>query len=149
MAYSDLTILRSDVDGYEGVTFDAYDSGSLIGLGLNDDFTLDKAQKELKADILDNTGQLWRDGDYDSETALLDAIYDADSEGLLKELLALKFLSLWFFQDAQSEESLAYSKARSYHHKYVRYLSINIGRITSNLATPRSAPRYKFQSGYG
>lgn len=149
MPYSALTITRDDIDGYEGVTFDDYNSATTLKMGDRDSFVLDKAKKELKADILDNTGQFWRDGDYANETALLDALYDADSEGQLKDLLTLKFLSLWFFQDAQSEEALSYSKARSYHHKYVRYLSINLGRITSNLATPRSAPRYRFQSAYG
>lgn len=149
MAYSDLDITRDDIDGYEGVTFDSYSSSTFLGLGNRDDSVLSKAKKELRADILDNTGQFWRDGDYDTETDLLDAIYDADSEELLKELLCLKFLTLWFFQDAQSEGSLSYSKARSYHHKYTRYLGINIGRVTSNLSEPRSAPRFKFRSAYG
>lgn len=148
MAYSDLTITRNDIDGYEGVTFDSYDAGTTLGLGQRDSFVLDEAKKELKSDVLDKTSQYWRDGDYATETALLDAIYAADSDSLLKTLLTYKFLTLWFFQDAQNAESLSYSKAQTYHHKYVRYLDINVGRIISNLSTPRQAPRYKFQHGF-
>lgn len=149
MPYSALTISRNDIDGYEGITFDAYSGADTLSIGDTNDNTLDKAKKELKSDIIDRTGQYWRNGDYDTETALLDALFDTDDEGLLKELLALKFLSLWFFQDAQNDESLSYSKAKTYHHKYVRYLDINLGRILSDLSTPRTAPRYKMNHGYG
>lgn len=149
MAYTDLTITRDDIDGYEGVSLDRYDADTTLKLGDRDSFVLTKAKSELRADVLDMTGQYWRDGEYAGETELLDALYTADTQGLLKELLALKFLSLWFFQDASNEESLSYSKARSYHHKYVRYLSINIGRVTSYLSKPKSSPRYTFQSTYG
>jgi len=149
MSFANLTITRDDIDGYEGVTFASYSSSTALSLADNDDLVLGKAKKELRADILDYVGNLYRNGDFDSETDLLDTLDSVDDQDLLKELLTLKFLSVWFLQDAQSKETLSYDKFITYHQRYKQYLSINMGRITSKLDKPRSTPRFQLNHTYG
>lgn len=152
MAFSDLTLTRNDIDAFEGETFrdlNVTGAGTTLNISLKDTLVLNKAKDELKTDILERLHKYIADGTYASETALLDALYDADQESLLVNLLIYKFLELWFQQDAVSIQSMGYEKTRSYYAKYVHYLRINLQRLAGKLATPRAVPRFRMRSAYG
>ena len=152
MAFSSLTLTRDDIDAFEGETFrdlNVTASGTTVGLSTRDTLVLDKAKSELQTDILEKLGTYVTDGSYASETALLDALHDADSESLLVNILTYKFLELWFQQDATNVDSMAYQKAGNYYRKYVHYLQINLQRLAGSLSTPRTFPRFRMRSSYG
>jgi len=151
MSFSSLTLTRSDIDSFEGQTFQGVNvtsGGTTLNISEFDDETLTKANEELKTDILEKTTDFLNDDSYDTQTELLDAIYDADDENLLVNLLAYKFFELWFFQDATHEESFAFRKFTYYRSKYQHYLHINIKRLCGLLDTPKNAPRIKMRSTY-
>jgi hypothetical protein len=79
---------------------------------------------------------------------LLDAIYEADSEELLVDLLSYKFLELWFSQDATHKESYSFQKAGKYYAMYNQYLTGNLRRLSGLLAKPKTTPRVRFMSLY-
>jgi hypothetical protein len=152
MAFSSLTLTRSDINAFEGETFrdlNVTGVGTTLNLSLTDTLVLDKAKSELQTDILDSLQVYVSDGTYASETALLDALYDADDQDLLKNTLVYKFLELWFYQDATNEDSFAYQKAGHYYQKYSNYVKINIKRLSGGLATPKIVPRMRMRSSYG
>lgn len=152
MPFSSLTLTRDNIDAFEGETFrdlNVVAAGSTVGISTRDTLVLDKAKGELQTDILEKLGGYVTDGTYASETALLDALYDVDTEELLIDLLTYKFFELWFQQDATNTDSMAYVKAGNYYRKYVNYLQINLQRLAGSLSTPRRVPRFRMRSSYG
>lgn len=152
MPFSALTLTRSDIDAFEGETFrdvNVTGSGTTLNISLRDTLVLDKAKSELQTDILEKMNKYVVDGSYATETALLDALYDADSESLLVNLLTYKFLELWFQQDATNMDGFAFDKAGRYNAKYLHYLQINLQRLGGKLTTVRMVPRYRMRSSYG
>lgn len=152
MAFSDLTLTRSDIDAFEGETFrdlNVTGVGTTLNISLKDSLVLDRAKMELESDIIEKLQPYIADGTYASETALLDALYTADDQDLLKNLLAYKFFELWFQQDATHQDSMAFNKAGRYYHRYTNYLKINLQRLSGRLATPKHVPRLRMRSAYG
>ena len=95
MAFSDLTLTRNNIDALEELTFKGVNvtaGTTALNLSEKDNLILGKAIKLLKTDILENLREYINDSTYATETALLDAIYAADSEELLVDLLSYKFL---------------------------------------------------------
>lgn len=152
MPFSALTITRDDINAFEGETFrdlNVTGVGTTLNLSLRDTIILDKAKGELQTDILERLHKLIEDEVYATENELLDAIYDVDTESLLKNVLTYKFLEIWFQQDATNVNSFGYEKFKFYYRKYVHYLSINLRRLAGSLSTPRTVPRYRMRSIYG
>lgn len=152
MPFSSLTLTRNDIDAFEGETFrdvNVTASGTTLGISVRDTLVLDKAKSELQTDILEKMNKFVVDETYATETALLDAIYDADDENLLTNVLTYKFLELWFQQDATNTDGFAYEKAGRYNAKYLHYLHINLQRLGSRLTTVKILPRYRMRSSYG
>jgi hypothetical protein len=151
MAFSSLTLTRNDIDALEELTFKGVNvTGGTTTLNLSekDNLILDKAIKLLKTDILEELRDYINDDTYVSETALLDAIYDIDSEDLLIDLLSYKFLELWFNQDATHQDSFSYLKAGTYYRYYNQYLQANLRRLSGLLVKPKSPKRVIFTSVY-
>lgn len=151
MAFSSLTLTRDDIDALEELTFKGVNvTGGTTTLNLSekDNLILDKAIKLLKTDILEELREYINDDTYSTETALLDAIYDIDTEDLLVDILSYKFLELWFAQDATHEDSFSYMKARKYYAMYNQYLPANLRRLSGLLAKPKTKPRVRFMSLY-
>ena len=151
MAFSDLTLTRNNIDALEELTFKGINvttGSTTLNLSEKDNLILGKAIKMLKTDILENLREYINDTTYSTETALLDAIYAADSEELLVDLLTYKFLELWFSQDATSQDSFSYVKAGTYYRHYNCYLSSNLRRLSGLLAKPKTTPRVRFMSLY-
>jgi len=152
MAFSDLTLTRNDIDAFEGETFrdlNVTDVGTTLNISVRDTLVLDRSKAELESDIIERLQTYLADGTYATETALLDALYSADDQDLLKNLLAYKFFELWFQQDATHQDSMAFNKAGRYYHKYTNYLQINLQRLAGSLSTPRQVPRFRMRSAYG
>lgn len=151
MAWSDLTLTRSDIDAFEKQSFkdlNVTTGNTVLNIDEDDNLVLDKAKLELESDTVDRLKHLINDGTYANDTALLDAIEAVDTRELLKTVLTYKFLELWFYQDATHNESKAMSNASNYYRKYVDYLAINLQRLSGNLASPKSVGRYQFRSTY-
>lgn len=151
MAFSDLTLTRDDIDALEELTFrdiNVTTGTTTLNLSEKDNLILDKANKLLKTDILDQLREYINDDTYSTETALLDAIYAIDTEDLLVDLLSYKFLELWFAQDATHRDSYSYEKARKYYAMYNQYLTANLRRLSGLLSTPKTTPRVRFMSLY-
>lgn len=150
MAFSDLTLTRDDIDALEGETFrDLNVANTTLGLSTNDDLVLARAKTELEVDILEMMNKYVEDGTYASETALLDALYDVDDQGLLVHTLSYKFLELWFQQDATNIDGMAFNKAGRYYHKYTNYVKTNVKRLAGRMAVPKHVPRLRMRSSYG
>jgi hypothetical protein len=151
MAFSDLTLTRNNIDALEELTFKGVNvttGTTTLNLSEKDNLILGKAIKLLKTDILENLREYINDSTYATETALLDAIYEADSEELLVDLLSYKFLELWFSQDATHKESYSFQKAGKYYAMYNQYLTGNLRRLSGLLAKPKTTPRVRFMSLY-
>ena len=151
MAFSSLTLTRDDIDALEELTFKGVNvTGGTTTLNLSekDNLILDKAVKLLKTDILEELREYINDDTYSTEVALLDAIYDIDTEDLLVDILSYKFLELWFAQDATHEDSFSFMKARKYYAMYNQYLPANLRRLSGLLAKPKTKPRVRFMSLY-
>lgn len=151
MAFSDLTLTRNDIDALEELTFrdvNVTTGTTTLNLSEKDNLILDKANKLLKTDILEELREYINDDTYSTETALLDAIYGIDTEDLLVDLLSYKFLELWFAQDATHKESFSFQKAGKYYAMYNQYLPANLRRLSGLLATPKTKPRVRFMSLY-
>jgi len=151
MAFSNLTLTRNNIDALEELTFKGVNvtSGTTtLNLSEKDNLILGKALKMLKTDILENLREYINDTTYSTETALLDAIYAADSEELLVDLLTYKFLELWFAQDATHKDSYSFAKAGKYYQMYNQYLTGNLRRLSGLLAKPKTTPRVRFMSLY-
>ena len=151
MAFSSLTLTRDNIDALEELTFKGVNvTGGTTTLNLSekDNLILDKAIKLLKTDILENLREYINDSTYATETALLDAIYAADSEELLVDLLSYKFLELWFAQDATHQDSFSFQKAGKYYQMYNQYLTANLRRLSGLLTKPKTTPRVRFMSLY-
>jgi hypothetical protein len=151
MAFSDLTLTRNNIDALEELTFKGVNvtaGTTVLNLSEKDNLILGKAIKLLKTDILENLREYINDSTYATETALLDAIYAADSEELLVDLLSYKFLELWFSQDATHKESYSFQKAGKYYAMYNQYLTGNLRRLSGLLAKPKTTPRVRFMSLY-
>lgn len=151
MAFSDLTLTRNDIDALEELTFKGVNvttGTTTLNLSEKDNLILAKGIKLLKTDILENLREYINDATYATETALLDAIYAADSEELLVDLLSYKFLELWFSQDATHKESYSFQKAGKYYAMYNQYLTGNLRRLSGLLAKPKTTPRVRFMSLY-
>jgi len=151
MAFSDLTLTRNNIDALEELTFKGVNvttGTTTLNLSEKDNLILGKAIKLLKTDILENLREYINDSTYATETALLDAIYAADSEELLVDLLSYKFLELWFSQDATHKESYSFQKAGKYYAMYIQYLTGNLRRLSGLLAKPKPTPRVRFMSMY-
>ena len=151
MAFSDLTLTRNNIDALEELTFKGVNvttGSTTLNLSEKDNLILGKAIKLLKTDILENLREFINDTTYSTETALLDAIYAADSEELLVDLLTYKFLELWFAQDATHKDSYSFAKAGKYYQMYNQYLTGNLRRLSGLLAKPKTTPRVRFMSLY-
>jgi hypothetical protein len=151
MAFSDLTLTRNNIDALEELTFKGVNvttGSTTLNLSEKDNLILGKAIKLLKTDILENLREYINDTTYSTETALLDAIYDADSEELLVDLLSYKFLELWFAQDATHQDSFSFTKAGKYYQMYNQYLTANLRRLSGLLTKPKTTPRVRFMSLY-
>ena len=151
MAFSDLTLTRNNIDALEELTFKGVNvttGSTTLNLSEKDNLILGKAIKLLKTDILENLREYINDSTYATETALLDAIYAADSEELLVDLLSYKFLELWFAQDATHRDSYSFTKAGKYYNMYNQYLTANLRRLSGLLAKPKTTPRVRFMSMY-
>ena len=151
MAFSDLTLTRNNIDALEELTFKGVNvttGTTVLNLSEKDNLILGKAIKLLKTDILENLREYINDSTYATETALLDAIYAADSEELLVDLLSYKFLELWFAQDATHRDSYSFTKAGKYYNMYNQYLTANLRRLSGLLAKPKTTPRVRFMSMY-
>jgi hypothetical protein len=151
MAFSDLTLTRNNIDALEELTFKGVNvttGTTTLNLSEKDNLILGKAIKLLKTDILENLREYINDSTYATETALLDAIYAADSEELLVDLLSYKFLELWFAQDATHRDSYSFTKAGKYYNMYNQYLTANLRRLSGLLAKPKTTPRVRFMSMY-
>ncbi len=151
MAFSDLTLTRNNIDALEELTFKGVNvttGTTVLNLSEKDNLILGKAIKLLKTDILENLREYINDSTYATETALLDAIYTADSEELLVDLLSYKFLELWFAQDATHRDSYSFTKAGKYYNMYNQYLTANLRRLSGLLAKPKTTPRVRFMSMY-
>ena len=151
MAFSDLTLTRNNIDALEELTFKGVNvttGTTVLNLSEKDNLILGKAIKLLKTDILENLREYINDSTYTTETALLDAIYAADSEELLVDLLSYKFLELWFAQDATHRDSYSFTKAGKYYNMYNQYLTANLRRLSGLLAKPKTTPRVRFMSMY-
>ena len=150
MAFNDLTLTRDNIDALEELTFKGVNVGgtSVLNLSEKDNLILAKSIKLLKTDILDNLREYLNDSTYATETALLNAIYAADSEELLIDLLSFKFLELWFAQDATHRDSYSFEKARKYYAMYNQYLTANLRRLSGLLSKPKTTPRVRFMSLY-
>jgi hypothetical protein len=151
MAFSDLTLTRNNIDALEELTFKGVNvttGSTTLNLSEKDNLILGKAIKLLKTDILENLREFINDTTYSTETALLDAIYAADSEELLVDLLSYKFLELWFAQDATHKDSYSFAKAGKYYQMYNQYLTGNLRRLSGLLAKPKTTPRVRFMSLY-
>tara|TARA_R100001460_G_scaffold51042_2_gene89612 strand:- start:190 stop:645 length:456 start_codon:yes stop_codon:yes gene_type:complete len=151
MAFSSLTLTRNNIDALEELTFKGINvtaGTTALNLSEKDNLILAKAIKLLKTDILDNLREYINDSTYATETALLDAIYAADSEELLIDLLSFKFLELWFAQDATHRDSYSYEKARKYYAMYNQYLTANLRRLSGLLSKPKTTPRVRLMSLY-
>ena len=151
MAFSDLTLTRDDIDALEELTFrdvNVTTGTTTLNLSEKDNLILDKAIKLLKTDILEELREYINDDTYSTETALLDAIYDIDTEDLLVDLLSYKFLELWFAQDATHKDSYSFSKAMKYYNMYNQYLTANLRRLSGLLSKPKTTPRVRFMSLY-
>lgn len=146
MAWTDLTLLRDDIDSFEGATFSQYSASTTLGISQHDDKVLSSSKKELEDDILrtmSDTDYKQPDGTDYTETELLDAIHAADNRDLLKRMLTYKFLANWFYQDSSKEDSLSYTKSREYLGKYYRALNGGLSSLSSRMDTARSVPRFK------
>ena len=151
MAFSDLTLTRNNIDALEELTFKGVNvttGTTVLNLSEKDNLILGKAIKLLKTDILENLREYINDSTYATETALLNAIYAADSEELLVDLLSYKFLELWFAQDATHRDSYSFTKAGKYYNMYNQYLTANLRRLSGLLAKPKTTPRVRFMSMY-
>jgi len=151
MAFSDLTLTRNNIDALEELTFKGVNvttGTTVLNLSEKDNLILGKAIKLLKTDILENLREYINDSTYATETALLDAIYAADSEELLVDLLSYKFLELWFAQDATHQDSFSFTKAGKYYQMYNQYLTANLRRLSGLLTKPKTTPRVRFMSLY-
>ena len=93
MPFSSLTLTRDDIDAFEEMTFIGTDvaAPSTLGLSESDGLMLSKSIKMLKTDILEELRSYVNDETYATELDLLNAIYDVDSEELLKDVLVYKF----------------------------------------------------------
>lgn len=151
MAFSDLTLTRNDIDALEELTFKGVNvttGTTTLNLSEKDNLILAKAIKLLKTDILEELREYINDETYSTEVALLDAVYDIDTEDLLIDILSYKFLELWFAQDATHEDSFSFMKARKYYAMYNQYLPANLRRLSGLLAKPKTKPRVRFMSLY-
>jgi len=151
MAFSDLTLTRNNIDALEELTFKGVNvtaGTTALNLSEKDNLILGKAIKLLKTDILENLREYINDSTYATETALLDAIYAADSEELLVDVLSYKFLELWFAQDATHQDSFSFTKAGKYYQMYNQYLTANLRRLSGLLTKPKTTPRVRFMSLY-
>jgi hypothetical protein len=151
MAFSDLTLTRNDIDALEELTFKGVNvttGTTTLNLSEKDNLILDKAIKLLKTDILEQLREYINDDTYSTETSLIDAIYDIDTEDLLVDLLSYKFLELWFSQDATHKESYSFQKAGKYYAMYNQYLTGNLRRLSGLLTKPKTTPRVRFMSLY-
>lgn len=151
MAWSDLTLTRDDIDAFEKQSFkdlNVTTGNQVLGIDEDDNLVLDKAKQVLEADVVDQLQDLLNDSTYASETALLDAIQDADSRDLLTDLLTYKFLELWFYQDATHADSKSMGSAKKYYNMYVHYLRINLRRLAGALSSPKQVRRIQMKSTY-
>ena len=147
MPYTDLTITRSDIDAYEGVTFANYnETSTTLKIDVNDAQVLAAAQRELKTDLIDKCRHLYENGTYASEEAVLDDLYANDADKQLEQLLTFKFLELWFKQDSDSKDSLSWDNFQIYHSKYTYFKDIAVRRLMAKLSTPVSSPRIIMRS---
>lgn len=147
MAYSSLTITRDDINSYEGVTFSKYnDYSGTLGLDISDTQVLAAAKREMKTDLIDDVRDLYENGTYESETAVLDALYAADSDSELEVVLTFKFLELWFKSDSDSMDSLSWENFKLYHQKYLYTKQKALRRLRRELATPASPPTVMMRS---
>lgn len=147
MPWADLTITRENIDAFEGQTFlnlDVTGPNSDLGIGEQDSRTLSKAKNMLTTDTAEEVRHLVVEGAYASEDAVLDALYDADDEGLLEDLLTYKFLEKWFWQDAPHEESKAYASSIRYNKMYNAYIGASIRRLLGLLTKPKQGKALKW-----
>ena len=149
MAFSSVTITRSDIDSAEGSTLQYHSSGTTLGLSEHDDDVLSNAKNELELDLSEKAQHLVNDEVYANATAALDALADVDDNNMLKQLLLYKFLELFFNDDASTPESGQAQKARQYEGKYFHYLDRTVDHLMSKLDPPQRNRSYRAMHGYG
>lgn len=145
MAWTDLTITRSNINAYAGEDLKNISAGGNLDLGANADLTLARAKALLKSDVTDHFRYLiTEEEEYTTVTALLDAIYAANTDNFLEDLLVFKFLELWFYQDAEHEQSKTFLSFKKYRADYTNYLKQHLDTIGSSLSRPSVGRRYRF-----
>lgn len=151
MPFSDLTIKRSDIDGVMGSTFKNYpDPGTNLKLSDTDSTKLTNALRELKLDLQEDMSDLLDDGDeFDTFTEILDALYDADTENMLKLVLVYKFLELFFRDDSVSPDDNKARLSDEFGAKYFHYLRRTESWLRGRLSTKKVPIRYTLRHGYG
>lgn len=142
MAFSDLSVTRNNIDALEGNTLKRHSSNTTLGLTENDDDMASKAEKEVKVDIFDSASQHYYQGDYSTKDELLDAMEQADSDGLIEDLMALKFLEL-FFNDEHIGETDGGDKAMFYESKYNQQLPKVVTTILADLTPAKNQNRVR------
>lgn len=143
MAFSNLSVKRENIDALEGNTLKRHTSGTTIGLTDNDDDMADKAFTEVKVDIFDRASQHFYQGDYSTKDALLDDLEDVDSDGLIEDLMVLKFLEL-FFNDEHIGETDGGDKAMFYEKKYNQQLPKVVSILLADLDPAKQQNQVQF-----
>lgn len=136
MAFSDLSVTRENIDALEGNTLRRHSSSTTLGLTDNDDDMAQKAETEVKVDLFDEASKHYYQGDYSTKNELLDDMEGADSDGLIEDLMALKFLEL-FFNDEHIGETDGGDKAVFYEHKY----NVQLPKVSSLLLADLEEPK--------
>lgn len=138
MAWSDLTITRSDLDAYEGQTLDRYSASTTLGISDNDADILTAAKNQLADDIIARSD----DADF-TETELLDNLEAADDRDLLKRALSYKFLAMFFLDGTTTRDGISFSKAGLYTSEYKKAVGIAIKSTRSKLSTPKNTKHFR------
>jgi len=144
MAFSDLSVTRSNIDAYEGNTLSRHSSSTTLGLTENDDDMAQKAEKEVKVDLFDRASQHYYQGDYSTKNELLDALESADEDDRIEDLMALKFLE-FFFNDEHIGETDGGDKAMFYEQKYNQQLPKVVTMLLADLSTPQNQNQVVFR----
>lgn len=142
MAFSSLSVKRKNIDAFEGNTLSRHSSSTSLGLTENDDDMASKAEKEVRVDLFDGASKHFYQGDYSTKNELLDALESADDDGLIEDLMAIKFLE-FFFNDEHIGEADGGDKAMFYESKYNQQLPKVLTLLLADLTPSKNQNRVK------
>jgi len=143
MPFSDLSVTRNNIDAFEGNTLSRHSSSTTLGLTENDDDMASKAVKEVRVDIFDRASKHYYQGDYSTKNELLDALESADGDGLIEDLMAIKFLE-FFFNDEHIGETDGGDKAVFYEGKYNQQLPKVVTTLLADLTPAKNQNVVRF-----